>query len=95
MKRKTAAALAPFSEAATADLSERLRRIEGQVRGVERMVQEGRDCKEILHQLTAIRSAAYQVSLKLVKDYATQCLIGAEDEDAVDDLMKTLTQMPY
>ena len=93
MKKKAIAS--SFSPEATTDLCERLRRIEGQVRGVERMVTEGRDCKEILHQLTAIRAAAYQVSLKLVQDYATQCLVGVEDQRAVDELMKTLTQMPY
>ena len=39
------------------ELSHRLRRIEGQVRGVQRMVDEDRDCPEILQQMTAIRSA--------------------------------------
>ncbi|MBC8448085.1 MAG: metal-sensitive transcriptional regulator [Chloroflexi bacterium] len=56
------------------DLQHRLRRIEGQARGVQRMIDEGRDCKSILQQLAAIRSAAHQASLVLVRSYATQCL---------------------
>jgi CsoR family transcriptional regulator, copper-sensing transcriptional repressor len=69
-----------FSPEACADLTDRLKRIEGQVRGVQRMVDEGRDCRAILNQLTAVRSAAYQVSLLLVRDYATQCLRDSKSQ---------------
>ena len=46
-----------------ADLTVRLKRIEGQVRGVQKMVEEERDCSDILQQMTAIRSAMHQASL--------------------------------
>ena len=95
MARKAARADAIFSEVASADLTDRLKRIEGQVRGVQRMVEEGRDCRAILNQLTAVRAAAYQVSLLLVRDYATQCLRDSDEDGTIDDLVKTLTQMPY
>ncbi len=78
----------------------RLRRIEGQARGVQKMIDEGRDCHEILHQLSAIRSAAYQVSLLLARDYAGQCMRGGTGEPArspdevVDELLGVLTTMP-
>ena len=71
------------------ELNKRLRRIEGQVRGVQRMIDEDRECREILQQLAAVRSAIQQTSLVLMRCYAAQCL-DAEDEsrDAlVDDLM--------
>ena len=45
------------------DLMKRLRRVEGQVRGVEKMLDENRDCREVLQQLTAIKSAVQQVSM--------------------------------
>ena len=48
-----------------ADLVTRLHRIEGQVRGVEKMVQEERDCGAILQQMSAIRSAVHHASLVL------------------------------
>ena len=84
-----------FSAEACADLTDRLKRIEGQVRGVQRMVEEGRDCRAILNQLTAVRSAAYQVSLLLVRDYATQCLRDSDDSKTIDELVDTLGHMPY
>ncbi|MBI1802020.1 MAG: metal-sensitive transcriptional regulator [Chloroflexi bacterium] len=84
-----------FSAEAVADLSDRLKRIEGQVRGVQRMVEEGRNCRDILNQLNAVRAAAYQVSLLLVRDYATQCLRESDESGTIDDLVKTLSQLPY
>jgi DNA-binding FrmR family transcriptional regulator len=56
------------------ELAVRLRRIEGQVRGVYRMVEEDRDCPDILQQMTAIRSAVHQASLLVVRAYAARYL---------------------
>ena len=94
-RKEDSAALGIFSEEATADLTDRLKRIEGQVRGVQRMVEEGRDCRAILNQLTAVRAAAYQVSVLLVRDYATQCLRDSEESKSIDDLVQALNHMPY
>ena len=87
--------LSIFSVEAQADLSGRLKRIEGQVRGIQRMVEEGRDCRAILNQLTAVRSAAYQVSLLLVRDYATHCLLDSAESKTIDELVQTLNHLPY
>jgi len=59
----------------------RLRRIEGQVRGVQNMISDGRDCREILQQLTAIRSAVQSASLSVVQTYATECLLNLDEGD--------------
>ncbi len=97
----TARKLAPaddcsiFSEEARTDLLGRLKRIEGQVRGIQRMVDEGRSCRAILNQLTAVRAAAYQVSVLLVRDYATQCLRDSDESKTIDELVQTLNQLPY
>lgn len=56
----------------------RLRRVEGQVRGVQRMVEEGRDCRDIVTQLTAIKSALNSVSSIVLQCYATNCLGDAD-----------------
>ena len=76
------------------DLQNRLKRIEGQARGIQRMLDEGRDCKAILQQLSAIRSAAQQASLVLIRSHATECLLrpaeGDSPEDVVDDLVEIL-----
>jgi CsoR family transcriptional regulator, copper-sensing transcriptional repressor len=71
----------------------RLRRIEGQVRGVEAMVTEERECTEILQQLTAIQSAVRSASLTFIEEYATRCLLdstGEEDRTRRQELVKNL-----
>jgi DNA-binding FrmR family transcriptional regulator len=55
-------------------LLRRLRRIEGQVRGVERMVEDERYCVEILDQIAAARTALEQVGLRLLEDHARHCV---------------------
>ncbi len=55
------------------DLFNRLRRIEGQVRGVQTMLENERNCHEIFQQLTAIQSAMRSVSLQLVESSASTC----------------------
>lgn len=55
-------------------LIQRLKRIEGQVRGVQSMLNEERDCQEIMQQLTAIHSAVQSTSRIFLQDFATVCL---------------------
>jgi CsoR family transcriptional regulator, copper-sensing transcriptional repressor len=62
----------------------RLRRIEGQVHGVASMVDQERDCQEVLQQLTAIRSATQSVSLLFLREYATYCLTSMENNTPED-----------
>jgi CsoR family transcriptional regulator, copper-sensing transcriptional repressor len=59
----------------------RLHRIEGQVRGVERMVEEDRYCIDVVTQVTAIQAALDKVSLELLTDHASHCVIGAPEEE--------------
>ena len=58
-------------------LLNRLRRIEGQVRGVARMVEEGRYCIDVLTQLQAVRAALAGVETQLLKDHLNHCIEGA------------------
>jgi DNA-binding FrmR family transcriptional regulator len=73
-------------------LRRRLSRIEGQVRGVQRMLDEGRDCREMVQQLSAIRSAVHHTGLELMRVYASQCLTdaSADDEETLDYLIQSL-----
>ncbi len=62
-------------------LQNRLRRLEGQVRGVEKMVAEDRWCPDILVQIAAIRAALDKVALGLVEGHVQTCMTaGAGDE---------------
>jgi CsoR family transcriptional regulator, copper-sensing transcriptional repressor len=56
----------------------RLARIEGQVRGIERMVEEDRYCIDVLTQISAIQAALDKVALGLLDGHAHTCVIGAE-----------------
>ena len=61
-----------------ASLIQRLKRIEGQIRGVQAMLEEERDCREIMQQLGAIHSAVQSTSRVFLQDYATACLTEME-----------------
>ena len=58
-------------------LIKRLHRIEGQVRGVERMVEQDRTCTDILTQIAAARTALEQVGSKLLESHVTHCIADA------------------
>jgi CsoR family transcriptional regulator, copper-sensing transcriptional repressor len=56
-----------------------LRRIEGQIRGIEAMVDEDRYCIDVLTQISAARAALDKVALGLLDDHAHHCVTGAAD----------------
>jgi CsoR family transcriptional regulator, copper-sensing transcriptional repressor len=72
-------------------LNKRLARIEGQVRGVSRMVDEDRYCIDVLTQISAIQAALDKVALGLLDDHARHCLMGdgqgPKGDDAAEELM--------
>jgi DNA-binding FrmR family transcriptional regulator len=55
----------------------RLRRISGQVGGLERMVDEDRYCIEVLTQISAVQAAIDKVALELLDEHARHCVVGA------------------
>ncbi len=61
-------------------LIQRLKRIEGQVRGIETMLGDERDCREIMQQLTAVHSAVQSVSRVFLQDYASLCMAEMDQE---------------
>jgi len=63
------------------DLLRRLRRIKGQVGGVERMVEEDRYCIDVLTQIAAIEAALDKVALGLLDGHARTCVISADPAD--------------
>ncbi len=60
----------------------RLRKIEGQVHGVQQMLDDERDCKEIMQQMTAIRSAVQSYNRTFLQEYATACLLELDEQPA-------------
>lgn len=74
----------------------RLRRIKGQVGGVERMVEENRYCIDVVTQVTAIQAALDKVALELLTDHAAHCVTGAaggEQEERTEELMAAVKRL--
>ena len=65
-----------------AELRKRLSRIEGQVRGIERMVEDEKYCVDILVQIAAVRAALDRVALGVLEDHIKGCVAGAEPGEA-------------
>jgi DNA-binding FrmR family transcriptional regulator len=65
-------------------LIKRLRRIEGQVRGIQTMLEEERDCREIMQQLSAVASAIKSTSRTFFQNYAAMCLTEMEGVTLTD-----------
>lgn len=76
------------------DLLARLRRIEGQVRGLQRMVSEGRYCIDVLTQVSAIQAALHRVGLVLLAGHTRSCVADAirsgDDHTKIDELMAAI-----
>ena len=69
-----------------AKIMARLRRMEGQVRGVQRMVEEDQYCLDVLTQLSAVIAAARQTGLLVLEDHVRGCVLGSEhaQDDEID-----------
>jgi DNA-binding FrmR family transcriptional regulator len=90
------------------NLINRLKRIEGQVRGVQAMLNQERECQDIMQQLAAIHSAVQSTSRIFLQDYAAVCLadmdaeigdlsvasIQGKREKMVQDMIKLLDKTP-
>jgi CsoR family transcriptional regulator, copper-sensing transcriptional repressor len=77
-------------------VQKRLARIEGQVRGISKMVDEDRYCIDILTQITAIQAALDKVALGLLDGHAHTCVIGAEPgqrDQRTDEMMSAVGRL--
>lgn len=76
-------------EDARAEIVRRLRRIEGQTRGIQRMIQEERACRDVLDQLAAIQQAVRGVSALVAQKYALECIEQAQDNASDEKTQET------
>jgi DNA-binding FrmR family transcriptional regulator len=72
-------------------LQARLARIEGQVRGIQRMVDEDRYCIDVLTQVAAVKAALDKVALALLDDHVSHCVLDAVREGTGEQKVKELT----
>ena len=77
-----------------AALITRMKRIEGQARGIARMIEDDRYCVDILQQLSALRAAADEVAMQLLEHHIHGCVADAVREErgdeAIDELMEVI-----
>jgi DNA-binding FrmR family transcriptional regulator len=78
----------------------RLKRIEGQVGGVRRMVEDDRYCVDLLTQIDAVRAALHKVEEQVLRDHVSHCVAGAftsgdvvEQRHKVEELVATIARM--
>lgn len=74
----------------------RLRRIEGQTQGIQRMLAENRPCEEVLNQLASVRAATRMVSMELLRGYLAARLAkpdGLRSEEAIAEMINTLLRL--
>ena len=77
----------------TTDVRKRLRRVAGQSSGVERMLDEGRDCKDVVSQISAATKALEQAGFRLVAEGLTYCLGSPEKAKADGYDVETVPRM--
>ena len=75
----------------------RMKRVEGQVRGIQRMIEEGKECKDILVQVRAVRSALRSASGQILKRYLLKCheeaRAGKTEEESRESMEKLVKVM--
>lgn len=81
----------------TNDMKNRLKRVEGQVRGVLRMMEEEKDCKEVIYQLTAVRTAIDKAMAYIIAKNMERCMLesvqkGESAEEVIQEAIKLLVK---
>jgi CsoR family transcriptional regulator, copper-sensing transcriptional repressor len=71
-------------------LNKRLRRIEGQIRGIEKMVDEDRYCIDVITQISAVQAALDKVALGLLDEHARHCIVGGHGSGSPDEQTEEL-----
>jgi len=77
------------------NLITRLKRIEGQVRGLQKMLEEDRRCADILTQLSAVKGALNKTAEEIMKGYTKNCILEYEEsgnEKMLDELIQVLSK---
>ena len=74
----------------------RLQRIEGQARGIQKMIEDDRDCVEVMNQIAAVKAAVNALSADVFESFALYCVRHPEDfpapEVAIEQVVKTLVR---
>ncbi|CUH95025.1 hypothetical protein P22_1094 [Propionispora sp. 2/2-37] len=82
-----------LNEHEQANIKTRLRKISGQINGIEKMVDEKRYCVDVLQQVMAARSALNQVALIILESHTKSCVVTAIQENRTEESVKELVDV--
>ncbi|KYO63957.1 metal-sensitive transcriptional regulator [Thermovenabulum gondwanense] len=72
----------------------RLSRIEGQIKGIEKMIEEGKYCVDVLNQIAAVRAALKKVGLIILREHTKGCVLNSKgtrkEEEKINELMELI-----
>lgn len=71
----------------------RLKRVEGQVKGIQRMIEQGKRCPEILDQVAAARTALYNAGVLILERHSRDCIIGDDESKASEERVEELVNV--
>jgi DNA-binding FrmR family transcriptional regulator len=78
---------------AKTQINQRLSRIEGQLRGVQKMIDTNRNCKDIIQQLIAIRAAVHSANISFVQNVANDCLLNVEEQGSPEEQREMMNEL--
>lgn len=83
-------------EAERIEMIDRLKRIEGQAKGIQRMIDDGRDCVDVMNQLAAVKAAVNALSGELLEAFAIRCLQHPDEfpspQKAVEEAVRAMVR---
>ncbi len=90
------ASIQNLPEAQRTEMIDRLKRIEGQAKGIQRMIDEGRDCVDVMNQIAAVKAAVNALSGEVLESFALRCLQHPEEfpspQQAVEQAVRALVR---
>ncbi len=75
------------------ELKPRLKKVAGQINGIDKMIEEGRYCVDIIQQVLAARAALNKVALIILEQHAKSCVVSAIKEDRADESIEELMDL--
>jgi DNA-binding FrmR family transcriptional regulator len=72
------------------NVTDRLSRIEGHIRGIKKMVEDDRDCPDLLHQIAAVKAALNKTGELILEDHIESCLVNAVNQGSTEEYVKNL-----
>ena len=82
-----------MEDAARKDMIKRLKTVRGHIQGVEKMIEENKECDDIMQQITAVKSSIEKAGWILIRDHAAECILkNPADREEVNRTIQKIAQ---